>query len=75
MQTADKKLLTLALDSLKTGKLNEDDRTAFSRDHKRFVAHELTFRELIAAVKSPSGPLKNAMSEYYGRSNYNRPFK
>ena len=75
MITADKKLLNLALKALAKGELNEEDRFKFSRDHKRYKNQELTFRELLEAIRAPTGDLKVAMVEHYAGTVYRRNFK
>ena len=76
MTTENKKILDLALQALADGKLDDRDRVAFARDHKRFANKELTFRELVESIrKPPTGDLKTALVEFYEKSQYTRPFK
>lgn len=75
MHPENKKLLNLALQAYEKGLLDKKDRTAFSRDHKRFLSKELGFRELMEAIQRPTGDLKEAMKRYYTTTIYNRTFK
>jgi hypothetical protein len=75
MTTNNKKLLDLALKAYENKELDRADRFAFARDHKRFANQELTFRELLEAIRTPTGELKEAMKEHYAQTVYNRTFK
>lgn len=75
MSTGNEKLITLVLQALAKGELTDDDRFNFSRDHRRYKNHELTFRELMDTIRQPKGNLKTAIINYYAGSVYRRKFK
>lgn len=75
LTSAQKNLLKAVLQAYEKGQLNKFDRETFRRDHKQYLRNELTFRELIESIRSPSGDLKKALEAHYAGSAYKRVFK
>lgn len=74
MSKTDAKLLKMCLSGYKDQNIGDDDFRSFSRDYRKYIKGELTFRELLNSIRQPRGTLKKAMQDYYDGSAYHRSF-